>query len=672
MSQLECLNNIDNDDDDDVQQYQQISQDEISKGYLMDDKSNDDNEQDMFRDDEDDEIDENEEEDEDDHRDVKTSKKQVVNESLNVLNWEQVKKLDDLLNYSIPIHGRGNFPTLNVTLKDFIRNLNSKLSNSDVSLKDIRINGGVASYILTSMTDYQYSDIDIIFYCTLIDDKVNNFDKIKQCVFDCLLDYLPSQTKKDKISPIHLKEAYVMKMVKVCDNDVWSLISLCNNDNQNIELKFVDKMKRQFQFSVDSFQIHLSSLLNYYDYQSSSTSTTTKAVTSCDMNHNFYPKVVAESIYGNFAEAKFHLDNKLIATKLPEEIRGGGLLKYCNLKVRGYTPADETLMKSQEKYMCSRFFIDFNDIEAQKYMLITYIASHFNADFYLRYNYLIKLFDIVSKSTVCLMNHERRLTLELISQLADSYQTQIFLQQQQQQFSNNNCQQQQQQINIQFYYPRNKSRQYSSSSSASSTSSNSSSQNKKQRYYNNRNYNYNNNNYNYYQNQHQQFPNQHHLFYNADYNQAIFNHHANTIPHTLTITNSYYISNELEIAAAATTQSASLLIARPTLLTINGDSNVNNLQNGHSCISSNSSSGSLLLSTNSSLVSSPSQSPSPSSSSTVLSVSPAPSPKPHHHQQQQIQNVNMKQCIYSNNNNETNDIYYYTNDCGSTYNTCSN
>ena len=45
----------------------------------------------------------------------------------------------------------------------------------------------------------------------------------------------------------------------------WSLISLHNTEGQNIELKFVDKMKRQFQFSVDAFQIHLETLLKYYD-----------------------------------------------------------------------------------------------------------------------------------------------------------------------------------------------------------------------------------------------------------------------------------------------------------------------------------------------------------------------------------------------------------------------
>jgi hypothetical protein len=42
-------------------------------------------------------------------------------------------------------------------------------------------------------------------------------------------------------------------------------MSLCNVNGQNIELKFVDRMKRQFQFSVDSFQILLDPLLDNYE-----------------------------------------------------------------------------------------------------------------------------------------------------------------------------------------------------------------------------------------------------------------------------------------------------------------------------------------------------------------------------------------------------------------------
>jgi hypothetical protein len=89
------------------------------------------------------------------------------------------------------------------------------------------------------------------------------------------------------MSPCALKEAYVSKMVKVCDSDRWSLISLGNcasnssyvstsaatgdgvgagkvSRSCSVELKFVDTMRRQYEFSVDSFQVILDSLMLFY------------------------------------------------------------------------------------------------------------------------------------------------------------------------------------------------------------------------------------------------------------------------------------------------------------------------------------------------------------------------------------------------------------------------
>ena len=109
-------------------------------------------------------------------------------------------------------------------------------------------------------------------------------------------------------------------MVKVCnDVDRWSLISLSNNGGKNIELKFVDTMKRQFEFSVDSFQIVLDSILLFYN------------CAEIPISNKFYPTVLGESVYGNFNEALRHLQSRIIATQHPQQIRGGGLLKYCNL-----------------------------------------------------------------------------------------------------------------------------------------------------------------------------------------------------------------------------------------------------------------------------------------------------------------------------------------------------
>ena len=137
------------------------------------------------------------------------------------------------------------------------------------------------------------------------------------------------------------------------------------------------------------------------------------------ISENFYPTVVAESMFGDFEEALYHLHKKLIATKNPEEIRGGGLLKYCNLLCRGYRPASHEEVKTMERYMCSRFFIDFPDLNQQQGKLENYLYNHFqSSEDQTKYHYLMILYQVVDESTVCLMGHERRLTLTLIEDMA--------------------------------------------------------------------------------------------------------------------------------------------------------------------------------------------------------------------------------------------------------------
>ncbi len=210
------------------------------------------------------------------------------------------------------------------------------------------------------------------------------------------------------------------------EGDRWSLISLGTDHHRgkNVELKFVHSMRRQFEFSVDSFQIILDSLLLFYDCTDSTSSSSTSP--SPSMGESFYPTVVAESVYGDFRAAHHHLHRRLIATRNPEENRGGGLLKYCNLLVKDYRPADPDQIKTFERYMCSRFFIDFPDVGQQRLKLENYLWNHFvGADEALKYDFLMILYSVVDESTVCLMGHERRQTLSLIEELA--YQVNPYL-----------------------------------------------------------------------------------------------------------------------------------------------------------------------------------------------------------------------------------------------------
>ncbi|CAH1130722.1 unnamed protein product [Ceutorhynchus assimilis] len=364
---------------------------------------------------------------------------------LAVLSYEQICKLNDVMEETVSIVGRGNFPTLEVRLRDLVDIVRAKLEGDPTAggagmrVRDIRLNGGAASHVLAAgeCQDQPYNDVDLIFGVELSSPR--NFDKVKAAVLSSLYDMLPDGVSRKRISTCSLKEAYVSKMVKVNNptdsGDRWSLISLGCQRGRGVELKFVDRMRRQFEFSVDSFQIVLDSLLLFYRCNTGDEQEGGRAP---PISENFYPSVVGESVFGDFREALRHLQKRLISTRRPEEIRGGGLLKYCNLLVKNYRPAHPDYIRSLERYMCSRFFIDFSDVGQQRIKLETYLWNHFGTgteESSSRHRFLLLLHDVVAQSTVCLMGHERRQTLQLIRSLAWQvlYQDQTHQQQQQQQ-----------------------------------------------------------------------------------------------------------------------------------------------------------------------------------------------------------------------------------------------
>ncbi|KAJ3597416.1 hypothetical protein NHX12_000943 [Muraenolepis orangiensis] len=323
-----------------------------------------------------------------------------------VLSWAQVQRLDAILGDAVPIHGRGNFPTLSVQPRLLVQVVRARLEESGVAVRSVKLNGSAASHVLHQDAGLGYKDLDLIFAVSLQDEQ--SFRLVRDVVLDCLLDFLPAGVCKERISPLALKEAYVEKLVKVhTAADRWSLISLSNNAGKNVELKFVDTLRRQFEFSIDSFQICLDALLLF-----------DRCSDTPMMSEGFRPSVVGESVYGDFEEALTHLRQRTIATRNPEEIRGGGLLKYCHLLARGFRAACEADMKLTQRYMCSRFFIDFPDIGQQQRKLEAYLRNHFAGIEHKRYECLVTLRAVVDESTVCLMGHERRQTLDLISALA--------------------------------------------------------------------------------------------------------------------------------------------------------------------------------------------------------------------------------------------------------------
>merc|ERR1712200_386394 len=124
-----------------------------------------------------------------------------------VLCYEQVARLHDVMEDVIPIHGRGNFPTLDIKLKDLVQVVSDKLKADGVIVRDIRLNGGVASYVLGTTNAQEYNDVDLIFGVDL--SNQNELQKIRNCVLGCIVNFLPNDSNKDNINSCTLKEAYV-------------------------------------------------------------------------------------------------------------------------------------------------------------------------------------------------------------------------------------------------------------------------------------------------------------------------------------------------------------------------------------------------------------------------------------------------------------------------------
>ncbi|KAL3102524.1 hypothetical protein niasHS_000165 [Heterodera schachtii] len=194
-----------------------------------------------------------------------------------------------------------NFPTLEIPLHTLIVNVRRKLREAGLPVRHVKVNGGAASFVFASSDSFPYSDIDLIFSLDLLTDQ--DSERVRESVFSALLEMKPSTTIKQLIITATLRDVYIRKMVKVTDgHDQWSLFSLRDYYGRCIELKFVERMRRQFEFSVDSFQITLDPLI--------------------DRPTNARPVVRAESMYGDFLQALYHLNKRLIDTRNPEEIRG--------------------------------------------------------------------------------------------------------------------------------------------------------------------------------------------------------------------------------------------------------------------------------------------------------------------------------------------------------------
>lgn len=81
-----------------------------------------------------------------------------------------------MLNQNVEIHGRENFPTLEISLHLLIVHMRRKLREAGITVKHVKMNGGAASFVLAT-EEFTYSDLDLIFPISLANEE--DFDKAR-------------------------------------------------------------------------------------------------------------------------------------------------------------------------------------------------------------------------------------------------------------------------------------------------------------------------------------------------------------------------------------------------------------------------------------------------------------------------------------------------------------
>jgi len=120
--------------------------------------------------------------------------------SCSVLNWEQVSRLHEVLTEVVPIHGRGNFPTLKITLKDIVQTVRSRLNEAGIAVHDVRLNGSAAGHVLVKDNGLGCKDLDLIFQVSLPSEA--EFQLVRDVVLRSLLNCLTVGVSYLKISPV--------------------------------------------------------------------------------------------------------------------------------------------------------------------------------------------------------------------------------------------------------------------------------------------------------------------------------------------------------------------------------------------------------------------------------------------------------------------------------------
>ncbi|CAH8867823.1 unnamed protein product [Trichobilharzia szidati] len=110
-----------------------------------------------------------------------------------ILSYEQVTRLHHVLSKTIPIHSRhAGFPTIRVKLNDLFGAVRGNLKAAGIPVRNMRLNGGAASYVIGRENYPAYNDIDVLISVDLTSNS-STIQKVKSAVLNALISFLPDE-----------------------------------------------------------------------------------------------------------------------------------------------------------------------------------------------------------------------------------------------------------------------------------------------------------------------------------------------------------------------------------------------------------------------------------------------------------------------------------------------
>ncbi|EGT47572.1 CBN-PQN-44 protein [Caenorhabditis brenneri] len=235
-------------------------------------------------------------------------------QNLNEEQLDRLRKVCGEVEFHLKDQNVTHYRPIRTDLLSVLRNVRNRLNSEGVQLSGLYLVGGAASHV--AVEAYKYADLDVLLSIasdpSLTEDGEKKiFGLIRKAIYEVLRELL-IQT----VGYAPHQSALIDKEVLIRNtgsNEAWSLFSIHNKDGRNLELKSVMRMAREYQFATDSLRIDLVPLMDQTE-----------------------GGVAMYSYFEDIQEATRLLRGRLIDTIHQNRIFGGGLLKYCLLKLRGY------------------------------------------------------------------------------------------------------------------------------------------------------------------------------------------------------------------------------------------------------------------------------------------------------------------------------------------------